>query len=50
MDTKIFYLALRNRAKLEKLILEGANQKKICQQEKILEKYTIQQQKSINKI
>lgn len=28
MDIKIFYLSLRNRAKLEKLISEDASQKK----------------------
>ena len=39
MDIKFFYLSLRNRAKLEKLLIEGANKKKILRQEKILEKY-----------
>lgn len=50
MDIKIFYLSLRNRAKLEKLILEGADKKKICHQERLLEKYIIEQQNCINKI
>lgn len=50
MDIKLFYLSLRNRAKLEKLILEGASQEKVCHQEKILEKYIIEQQNCINRI
>ena len=50
MDIKIFYLSLRNRAKLVKLIMEGANKKKILRQEKLLEKYLLEQFKSMNKI
>ena len=50
MDIKIFYLSLRTRAKLEKLIMEGANKKKILRQEKLLEKYLLEQFKSMNKI
>lgn len=50
MDIKLFYLSLRNRAKLEKLISEGASQEKICHQEKLLEKYIIQQQNCMNKV
>ena len=50
MDIKIFYLSLRNRAKLEKLIMEGASKKKILHQEKLLEKYLLKQLKSMNKI
>ena len=48
MDIKIFYLSLRNRATLEKLILTNADKKKIIHQEKILEKYTNEQFKCIN--
>lgn len=50
MDIKIFYLSLRNHAKLERLINEGANQKKILHQEKLLEKYLLEQLKCMNKI
>lgn len=50
MDIKIFYLSLRNRAKLEKLLMEGTNKKKILRQEKLLEKYLLEQLKCINKI
>lgn len=50
MDIKIFYFSLRNRAKLEKLILEGTDKKKICHQEKVLEKYIVEQQNCMNKI
>jgi len=50
MDIKIFYLSLRNREKLEKLLIEGANKKKILRQEKLLEKYLLEQLKCMNKI
>ena len=50
MDIKIFYLSLRNRAKLEKLLMEGASKKKILHQEKLLEKYLLEQLKCMNKI
>lgn len=50
MDIKIFYLSLRNRAKLEKLLTEGASKKKILHQEKLLEKYLLEQLKCMNKI
>ena len=50
MDIKIFYLSLRNRAKLEKLLIEEANKKKILRQEKLLEKYLLEQLKCMNKI
>lgn len=49
MDIKVFYLSLKNRAKLERLIAKGASAKRICHQEKVLEKYLLQQQKCINK-
>lgn len=38
MDIKIFYLSLRNRAILERLVLNNASSKKILHQEKLLEK------------
>ena len=50
MDIKISYLSLRNKAKLQKLLLEHACEEKICHQEKLFEKYTIEQQKYINNI
>ena len=50
MDIKIFYLSLRNRAKLEKLLMEEASKKKILHQEKLLEKYLLEQLKCMNKI
>ena len=50
MDIKIFYLSLRNRAKLEKLLMEGNSKKKILHQEKLLEKYLLEQLKCMNKI
>lgn len=50
MDIKIFYLSLRNRAKLEKLLMDGTNKKKILHQEKLLEKYLLEQLKCMNKI
>lgn len=50
MDIKIFYLSLRNRAILEKLISNNASDKKILHQEKLLEKYTNEQLKCMNKI
>ena len=50
MDIKIFYLSLRNRARLEKLLMEGASKKKILHQEKLLEKYLLEQLKCMNKI
>ena len=50
MDIKIFYLSLRNRAALEKLILTNAKKEKILHKEKLLEKYTNGQFKNMNKI
>ena len=50
MDIKIFYLSLRNRAALEKLILTYAKKEKILHKEKLLEKYTNEQFKNMNKI
>ena len=50
MDIKIFYLSLRNRAALEKLILTNAKKEKILHKEKLLEKYTNEQIKNMNKI
>ncbi len=50
MDIKIFYLSLRNRAALEKLILTNAKKEKILHKEKLLEKYTNEQFKNMNKI
>ena len=50
MDIKVFFLSLRNRAKLEKLIMEGADKKKILHQEKLLEKYLLEQLRGMNKI
>ena len=50
MDIKIFYLSLKNRATLEKLILINAKKEKIFHQEKLLEKYTDEQFKCLNKI
>ena len=50
MDIKIFYLSLRNRATLEKLILTNAKREKILHKEKLLEKYTNEQFKNMNKI
>ena len=50
MDIKVFYLSLRNRAALEKLILTNAKKEKILHKEKLLEKYTNEQFKNMNKI
>ena len=50
MDIKIFYLSLRNRAILERLVLNNASSKKILHQEKLLAKYTNEQCKNLNKI
>ena len=50
MDIKIFYLSLRNRAALEKLILTSAKKEKILHKEKLLEKYSNEQFKNMNKI
>lgn len=50
MDIKIFYLSLRNRAKLENLIKKDATKEKIFHQEKLLEKYTNEQFKNMNKL
>ncbi len=50
MDIKIFYFSLRNRAALEKLILTNAKKEKILHKEKLLEKYTNEQFKNMNKI
>lgn len=50
MDIKIFYLSLRNRATLEKLILTNAKRETILHKEKLLEKYTNEQFKCMNKI
>ncbi len=50
MDIKIFYLSLRNRALLEKLIKNNASNKRILHQEKLLEKYTNEQFKNLNNI
>ena len=47
MDIKIFYLSLRNRAALEKLILTNAKKEKILHKEKLLEKYTNEQFKNM---
>lgn len=50
MDSKIVYLILKNTAKLEKLIEDGAPYDKILKQSKKLDKYIIIQMKSLNKI
>lgn len=50
MDIKIFYLSLRNRAILEKLISNKASSIEILHQEKLLEKYTNEQFRNLNKI
>ena len=50
MDIKIFYLSLRNRAALEKLILTNAKKEKILHKEKLLDKYTNEQFECMNKI
>ena len=49
MDIKIFYLSLRNRAILERLVLNNASSKKILHQEKLLGKYPNEQFKNLNK-
>lgn len=50
MNIKTNLLILKNRAKLEKLIREGAPYEKILQQSKILDKYILSQFCEINKI
>ena len=43
-------LLLKNRAKLEKMILEGKTYNEIVKQSQLLDKYVMQQIKIINKI
>ena len=50
MDTKIFYLIMKNTAKLEKLIETNAPYEKIVKQSQKLDKYIMIQMKDINKI
>lgn len=49
MDSKIYYLILKNSAKLEKLIEDNAPYEKILKQSQKLDKYVMIQMKCINK-
>lgn len=49
MDTRIYLLILKNRAKLSKLIEENAPYEKILHQSQILDKYIIKQIYAMNK-
>ena len=48
MDTKIFYLIMKNTAKLEKLIETNAPYEKILTQSKKLDKYIMIQMKYLH--
>jgi len=50
MDYNVTLLILKNRAKLEKLIIQNAPYDKILNQSKKLDKYILIQMKLINKI
>lgn len=50
MDSSIFLLILRNKAKLSKMIEENAPYDKILRQSKRLDKYIMTQMKYINKV
>lgn len=49
MDSKIIYLIMKNKVKLEKLIEANAPYEKILKQSKKLDKYIMIQMKYINK-
>ena len=49
MDTKIFYLIMKNTAKLEKLVETNAPYEKILRQSKKLDKYIMIQMKYLNR-
>ena len=49
MDTKIFYLIMKNTAKLEKLVETNAPYEKILNQSKKLDKYIMIQMKNLNR-
>mgnify|MGYP007030224148 FL=1 len=49
MDTKIFYLIMKNTAKLEKLVETNAPYEKILNQSKKLDKYIMIQMKYLNR-
>lgn len=49
MDSKIIYLIMKNKVKLEKLIETNAPYEKILKQSKKLDKYIMIQMKYINK-
>ena len=49
MDTKIFYLIMKNTAKLEKLVETNAPYEKILTQNKKLDKYIMIQMKYLNR-
>ena len=50
MDTHIAILVIKNRKKLEQMILEKKPYKKVVKQSQILDKYILKQFKVINKI
>lgn len=50
MDYNVTLLILKNRAKLEKLIIQNAPYNKILSQSKKLDKYIMIQMKLINKV
>lgn len=50
MESKLIYLIVRNKAKLEKLIENDAPYEKILKQSQKLDRYIIIQMKYINKI
>ncbi len=49
MDTKTFYLIMKNTAKLEKLVETNAPYEKILRQSKKLDKYIMIQMKYLNR-
>lgn len=50
MDSKIYLLILKNKAKLSKLIEQNAPYEKILHQSQILDKYIVKQIISMNQI
>jgi len=50
MESKLIYLIVRNKAKLEKLIENDAPYEKILKQSQVLDRYIMIQMKYINKI
>lgn len=50
MESKLIYLIVRNKAKLEKMIENDAPYEKILKQSQVLDRYIMIQMKYINKI